>query len=117
MTGSRSRFWYARVAASWRRDAGAPASLRQEAATRAYQNRDRLPVIERDQATAQYFWSVSFQPDSAERAFKSVLARNPDDPVALNNYGMLLNRISRPADAEPLLRRGIELDSNRSSFY
>jgi tetratricopeptide (TPR) repeat protein len=110
-------------AMAWRKlaavysNAGAPASLRQEAATRAYQNRDRLPVIERDQATAQYFWSVSFQPDSAERAFKSVLARNPDDPVALNNYGMLLNRISRPADAEPLLRRGIELDSNRSSFY
>jgi tetratricopeptide (TPR) repeat protein len=110
-------------AMAWRKlaatysNAGAPASLRQEAATRAYQNRDRLPPIEREQAIAQYFWSVSYQPDSAERAFKAVLAREPDDPTALNNYGMLLNRTHRFAEAEPLLRRGIALDSSRSSFY
>jgi tetratricopeptide (TPR) repeat protein/TolB-like protein len=110
-------------AMAWRKlaavyqNARAPQSLRLDAATRAYRFRDRLPPNERDQAVATYFWSVDPQPDSAERAFKAVLARTPDDITALNNYGMLLTRLGRPAEAEPLLRRGLAIDSALSALY
>ncbi|MCU0621087.1 MAG: protein kinase [Gemmatimonadales bacterium] len=110
-------------AMAWRKlaavysNAGAPNSLRREAATRAYRFRDRLPPLERDQAIAQYFWSAEYRPDSAERAFRAVLARDSDNLTALNNYGMLLIRVRRFDEAEPLLRRAIAVDSNVASAY
>jgi tRNA A-37 threonylcarbamoyl transferase component Bud32/tetratricopeptide (TPR) repeat protein len=95
----------------------APMSQRVDAATRAFRFRDRLPPLERAQATAFYYYSVDAQLDSAEAAFRAVLERNPDDVTALNNLSILLNRLARPAEAEPLLRHGLAVDSGVASLY
>jgi len=76
-----------------------------EAATRAYQYRDRLPPVERGLTEAYYFNSVVPDDERMEAAYRSVLAANPDEPTALNNLGLTLNRQGRYAEAEPMLRR------------
>jgi len=75
-----------------------------EAARRAYQYRDRLPPVERGLTEAYYFNSVVPDDDKMEAAYRSVLAANPDEPTALNNLGLMLNRQGRYAEAEPMLR-------------
>src|SRR5262249_29395449 len=48
-----------------------------DAATRAYQHRDRLPDFERELATAFYFSKVDFDPDKEAAAYRRILEVTP----------------------------------------
>jgi tetratricopeptide (TPR) repeat protein len=77
------------------------------AATHAFVHRDRLPPLERDQTTAYYYWTVDYQPTQAAAAYHDVLARDPNDYIALNNLALLLQRQRQWSAAESLALRGI----------
>jgi eukaryotic-like serine/threonine-protein kinase len=77
------------------------------AATHAFEHRDRLPPLERDQTTAYYYWTVDYQPLQAVAAYHDVLARDPNDYIALNNLALLLQRQRQFSAAESLATRGI----------
>jgi serine/threonine-protein kinase len=88
------------------------ASRQVAAATQAYRHRDRLPVRERDQATGYYHSFVDYDPPKVIAAYRSVLAADSNDVVALNNLAVTLIDQKRYAEAETLavraagLRRG-----------
>ena len=48
--------------------------------------------------------------EDAEGAYRRVLELRPDDPDALNFFGMLQCQTARPAEAAELLRRSVEVD-------
>jgi len=81
------------------------------AATRAYQNRERLPEIERHVTTAYYFEAVDYEPEKIEAAYKAVLAIDPDNVMGLNNLGGLYERYRRFAEAETLYTHAVRVGS------
>ena len=50
--------------------------------------------------------------DKAESAWRRVLARNPDDPEALNNLGLLASQRHQYAEAAGFFQRAMELKPN-----
>jgi eukaryotic-like serine/threonine-protein kinase len=68
---------------------GLQRARRLEAATRAYELRDRLTERERYLAIANYHTGVTGDDDQAIIAYRAILAANPDDRTALNNLGLL----------------------------
>jgi Tfp pilus assembly protein PilF len=87
------------------------------ATTRAYQHRDRLPAIEREITTAYYYTAVDVREDSAEAAYRRVLAIDPTNGIALNNLSLLLSEVGRFAEAESLAAVGVTLPSSSSNTY
>ena len=87
----------------------APQSLRESAATKAYELRDRLPWRERMLAEAYYYYSVDYDEDEVVRAYEEILRRYPYDVASLNNLALEFNRNGRYAEAEPLLRKALEV--------
>ncbi len=85
-----------------------------EAATRAYAHRDRLPEIERGLATGYYYGSVDLDRAKEGAAYRSVLARNPDNIVALNNLAINLFAGGRFAAAESLALRAADIGRGQS---
>ena len=79
------------------------------AATKAFNHRDRLPPIERDLATAYYYWTVEYDPDKVTSAYQSVLSLDPENGIALNNLALVYIRERRWAPAESLLAMGLAL--------
>ncbi|MGH7586882.1 MAG: protein kinase domain-containing protein, partial [Gemmatimonadales bacterium] len=79
-----------------------------DAAQRTYQLRDRLPPVERYLAEALYFSNVEFAPDRAIAAYRAALDFDPAETAARNNLGLMLNRVERFAEAEVVLRQGLE---------
>lgn len=55
--------------------------------------------------------------EAALREIQAILEVTPDDPVALFNIGVLYNRLNRPEDAEPLLKRAVTLTTNYVPAY
>jgi tetratricopeptide (TPR) repeat protein len=98
-------------------NSGADATRIVEAATKAYEHRERLPEVERYQTTAYYFWDVDWNPEKIEAAYRSVLAINPDDGTALNNLSLLLSTQRRWAEAEQLAARATEGTDLATSFF
>ena len=86
------------------------------AALRSYELRDRLPPVERYLAEALYFSNVEPDNDRAIAAYRAVLDFDPDETAALNNLGLMLNREERFAEAEVVLRQGLER-TGRRTFY
>ncbi len=76
-------------------------------ATNAYRFRDHLTPFERDLTEGTYFNSVTFQYDSSLAAYRAALEISPDDPIATNNAAVILEATGQHAEAEQLLRRGI----------
>ncbi len=72
------------------------------ATTRAYQNRDRLPELEKELTTAYYYDRVDSRPDLEEAAYRRILAADPLNGIALNNLAIKLGVIGRFAEAESL---------------
>ena len=85
------------------------------ASTRAYAHRDRLPELERDLAVAWYHSSVDYNPSKVIAAYRSALAIDPDNTIALNNLAGQLAAERRWAEAETLATRATQVDS--SGFY
>jgi hypothetical protein len=85
-----------------------------EAATRAFAHRDRLPDIERGLATGYYYGTVDIDRAKEAAAYRSVLARDSENLVALNNLAINLSAAGRPAEAESLALRAAELGRGQS---
>jgi len=101
-------------AMAWRKLAVAAASAgltkeeARHAATRAYELRDRLTERERYLAAAYYHNVVTGDVEEQIRAYRSVLASYPDDPVALNNLANeLADKKLRYEEAIELLERAV----------
>jgi tRNA A-37 threonylcarbamoyl transferase component Bud32/tetratricopeptide (TPR) repeat protein len=76
------------------------------AASRAYQHRDRLPVLERELATAYYHGVVNSDEAEEEAAYRRILANDPRNYIGLNNLSLLLTWMGRFAEAESLAAVG-----------
>jgi tetratricopeptide (TPR) repeat protein len=88
-----------------------------EAVTRAYEHRDRLTEYERYQAIAYYNFAVTGDDDEAIRAYRSVLAIEPEDHAALNNLARIYFDQDRYAEAEELLRVRVDSGTAASVEY
>lgn len=55
--------------------------------------------------------------EAALREIQAILEVSPDDPVALFNVGVLYNRLNRPEEAEPPLRRVVTLVADYVQAY
>jgi Tfp pilus assembly protein PilF len=78
------------------------------AATKAFENRDRLPDLERYLTIAQYYWQVELNRDEVRTAFLNVLDLDPNNLTALNNLALLMNQMNQPEEAERYALRGLE---------
>ena len=100
-------------AMAWRKLAVAYAnsfgSQQQEdyAATHAFRLRDRLPQLERELAAAYYYGAVENDLPKEAAAYRSILALDPQNQVALNNLALNYNMVRRYAEAESLAVRGV----------
>jgi tetratricopeptide (TPR) repeat protein len=74
-----------------------------DAATRAYNHRDRLTELERQLTIANYFSQVDWNPARTDEAYRQVLAVYPEDLTATNNLSLSLMQQGRPAEAESLV--------------
>jgi tetratricopeptide (TPR) repeat protein len=86
------------------------------AATRAYQNRDRLPEIERRHTEATYYWQVDVNFEKVAQAYRAVLDLDPDDVIALGNLAGVLEQRRQYPEAERLASRAAELNRGSSPF-
>jgi eukaryotic-like serine/threonine-protein kinase len=78
---------------------------------RAFELRDRLTERERRHVEAQYHLNVSFDIEQAERAYRLLLSRFPDDVRAWNNLGATLHSWRDDArGAYAAFSRALELD-------
>ena len=98
-------------AMAWRKQAailgntGATLSKQMDATTRAYRHRDRLPEVERLATTAYYYSAVDYEPTKVAAAYRSMLAIDPDNTIALNNLSLTLWDMRQYAEAESLALR------------
>ena len=81
--------------------------LQVDAATRAFRHRDRLPPLERHLTEGFYHTNAAPDVPRAIAAYRSALDVAPDDPIATNNLGLVLNMSGQFAAAESVLRRGM----------
>ena len=79
-------------------------------ATRAFQLRDRLPLIERYRIEALYHETVTGDMEEAIRAYRAELELYPDSRV-LNNVALIYMDLRQYARAEEALSRLLEVDS------
>lgn len=86
---------------------GTNVAAAQDASTRAYQYRNRLPPLERHLTEANYFNNVARDDQATLNAYRAALEVDSTDPTALNNIGVVLNQLGRHAEAESYLRRGV----------
>ena len=102
-------------AMAWRKlavaysNSGSGQALVNDAATRAYAHRDRLPEMERDQTVAFYFWRVENDRDKAAEAYRAVLRIDPENLNALINLSNILTSQRQWAEAESLGVRAIQI--------
>ena len=75
------------------------------ATTKAFALRERLPDVERYLATAQYYSAVDYDPTKVVAAYRSVLERDPDHMIALNNLAERLSAMRQFREAESLAVR------------
>ncbi|MCH7473460.1 MAG: protein kinase [Gemmatimonadetes bacterium] len=85
-----------------------------EAATRAYELRDRLTEIERGYTIANYHTAVTGRRDEALAAYRTILDKYPEDHRALNNSGVLYVQLGDDGRAREFYQRALDLDSTWS---
>ena len=88
-----------------------------EALTRAYENRDRLPERERQFASAAYYTTVTGEIEKAVAAYERILDRNPNDAWAANNAAILYGRLRDNEREEAYMERALALDSSAYTSY
>ena len=74
------------------------------ALTKAIQARDRLTEMEREHTTGNYHIAVTGRLDQAVAAFRTALARHPNDSLARNGMGVAYYAMHQPEHAESILR-------------
>ncbi len=79
----------------------------QRAFTRAYELRDRLTERERYLAEAAYYSYVTDDEAAAVDAYRNLLEKYPNDPIALNNLATIYSAMGRQEDAARLHLRAI----------
>jgi len=89
----------------------------QEAVTRAYSLRDRLPDRERYSTEARYFEDVLGDSPKAREAYRALLALDPQNAVALTNLGLITWFEGDLDEASELAARAIRADSGNIPPY
>ena len=89
----------------------------QDALTRAYSLRDKLPERERYFAEARYSEEVLGDAPKAAEAYRALLALEPQDAVALTNLGLLTWFEGDLDEASELASRAIRADSGSIPAY
>jgi tetratricopeptide (TPR) repeat protein len=88
-----------------------------EAATRAYELRDRLTELERGYTIGQYHTDVTGRREEALAAYRTLLERYPEDHRALNNSGVLYFQLGDDERAREFYQRALTLDSTWSPGF
>jgi tetratricopeptide (TPR) repeat protein len=88
-----------------------------EALTRAYEHRDRLPERERQFASAAYYTTVTGEIEKAIAAYERLLDRDPNDAWAANNVAILYGRLRDYEREEAYMDRALALDSSAYTAY
>jgi len=88
-----------------------------EAATKAYEYRDRLTERERYLVTAAYHSVVTGNRDQVISAYRTVLDMFPDDIYAINNLGVIYTELGDPERAAELYGRALTVDSTLRLHY
>jgi tetratricopeptide (TPR) repeat protein len=96
-----------------RRDPG----RQQDALTRAYALRDRLPERERHSTEARYFEEVLGDTPKAREAYRALLALEPDNGAALTNLGLMAWFEGDLDEASEMAARSIRADSGSIPPY
>jgi len=104
-------------AMAWRKLAVADPSRREEAATRAYELRDRLTERERYHTVGIYHTYVTEDHDQAINTFRALLEEYPDDATALNNLGVNYGNQGQLELEAEMFGRAIEVDPYSAHFY
>jgi len=87
------------------------------AVTRAYQNRDRLPELERQVTIAYYYNSVDVDQAREAAAYRAALEIDPDNNIALNNLGLIREAERDYARAESLFVHAIRVNPGALVHY
>lgn len=87
--------------------AGGEPGEEEEAATRAYELRDRLTELERGKAIAYYHTVVTGDLAAQMEAYENLLASYPDDLPSLNNLAVAYHLRTRHEEALVLLDRAV----------
>ncbi len=88
----------------------------EDAVTRAFGLRDRLPPVERYLAEAYYHNAITGDEERSAAAYRAVLDVDPDEPTALNNLAIHLTRTGRADEAEILLRHLADVRPFQTGF-
>jgi eukaryotic-like serine/threonine-protein kinase len=88
-----------------------------EAATRAYEYRDRLTERERYLVIGAYHRTVTNNRDQQISAYQTVLDRYPTDIIALNNLGTIYSALRDHERAADYYRRALVVDSTSRLHY
>jgi tetratricopeptide (TPR) repeat protein len=88
-----------------------------EAATKAYQYRDRLTDRERYNVMAAYHMVVTRNRDQAISAYRTLLDTYPDDLIGLNNVGVLYGQLRDFERAKEYYSRALAVDSTNRLYY
>ncbi|CAN5632941.1 hypothetical protein BH23GEM10_BH23GEM10_00350 [soil metagenome] len=96
---------------------GSSWNLTVQAATRAYEHRDRLTRRERANAEAFYHMNVTEDWQRAAAAYSALLDAFPEEGRNWNNLGIVYGRQKRYAEALDAYERSLAFDSTRSQPY
>ena len=110
-------------AMAWRKlsvvrgNTSAPFTEVMDAATRAYQHRERLTELERQATIAWYFDIVDSDRDKVLSAYRAMLAIDPDNTIALNNITQALFDRHQYAEAESLAVHCLDVGHTGTCFF
>jgi eukaryotic-like serine/threonine-protein kinase len=96
------------------RDHGVSHDRTIDAATRAYQLRDRMTPLEREHTAGLYHLTVTRDRPAAIAAYRAILRTHPDDYTAHNNLAIVYAEERRYDLTIEHLERSLELDSTRA---
>jgi eukaryotic-like serine/threonine-protein kinase len=99
------------------RDHGVSRDRTIDAATRAYQLRDRMTPLEREHSAGLYHIVVTRDHPAAIAAYRAILRTHPDDDAAHNNLAIVYAQERRYDLAIEHLERSLELDSTRAIAF
>ncbi len=96
---------------------GSGSSREIAAATKAFALRDRLPDVERELAAAYYYGVAEGDVTKEGAAYRSLLAFDPDNDIALNNLALLMMEEGHYAEAESLATHALRIGSASQYFF